>query len=349
MSNFAFISSNVEKINSTSALLAEAKTVLETIKPIEQRTQAALDTIVNSQAKFAELEALKTTLLELKRSLENISTTGLITDTKVSTTQTYSSKKIEDLVSNAKTTLAADIKSKTDSLTTIMNNQKQSITTLDSKISSTQSNLNNLTSSVSGALEQKANKTTFNTFVAKITDDLNLKANKNDVPSVTSLEATFLKKTDKIDAYTKKENDKKFALKDDLPPLATETKAGITKLKNSITAKQEDAAVTEKAVSEFVAASQNGLGVGQTWQEVTSQRRFGETYTNTTGKPIYIQVNINNAANVMFCVEINSIKIEHNEDYRCVMNYIIPPNATYKVYSQNGATNYVYTKWYELR
>ncbi len=130
---------------------------------------------------------------------------------------------------------------------------------------------------------------------------------------------------------------------------ATETKAGITKLKNSINAKQADVAVTEKAVSEFVAASQNGLGVGQTWQEVTSQRRFGETYTNTTGKPIYIQVNINNAANVMFWVEINNIKIEHNEDYRCVMNYIIPPNATYKVYSQNGSTSYAYTKWYELR
>ena len=132
--------------------------------------------------------------------------------------------------------------------------------------------------------------------------------------------------------------------------LATEAKAGITKLKNAITAKQEDAAVTEKAVSDFVEQhTPPSLGINQTWQEVTSQRRFGETYTNTTGKPIYIQVNINNAANVMFWVEINSIKIEHNEDYRCVMNYIIPPNATYKVYSQNGATNYVYTKWYELR
>ena len=34
--------------------------------------------------------------------------------------------------------------------------------------------------------------------------------------------------------------------------LATETKAGITKLKNSITAKQEDAAVTEKAVVDYI-------------------------------------------------------------------------------------------------
>ena len=132
--------------------------------------------------------------------------------------------------------------------------------------------------------------------------------------------------------------------------LATETKAGIVKLKNAITAKQEDAAVTEKAISDFIQShTPPSLGVGQTWQEVTNQRRMNETYTNTTGKPIYIQVNINNAANVMFWVEINGLKIEHNEDYRCVMNYIIPPNATYKVYSQNGATNYVYTKWYELR
>ena len=147
LSNFAFISDNVEKINSTSALLAEAKTILETIKPIEQRTQAALDTIANSQAKFAELEALKTTLLELKKSLESITTTGLITDTKVSAFQTYSSKKIEDLVSNAKTTLTADI-----------NNQQQSITTLDSKINSVQSNVNSLGLGVSSALSQKIDK-----------------------------------------------------------------------------------------------------------------------------------------------------------------------------------------------
>ena len=198
LSNFAFITSNVEKINSVSALLAEAKNVIETIKPIEQRTQAILNTIANSQAKFDELDALKARLLELKRSLENITTTGLISDNTISEITTYSSKKVEDLVSNAKITLAADIKSKTDSLTTVMNNQNQYITNLDSKINS----------SVLGALEQKADKTTFNTFVAKTTDDLNLKANKNDVPSVTYLEATFLKKTD---AYTKVESDSKFA------------------------------------------------------------------------------------------------------------------------------------------
>lgn len=43
-----------------------------------------------------------------------------------------------------------------------------------------------------------------------------------------------------------------FLEKTELPTLATETKAGITKLKNSITAKQEDVAVTEKAVSDAI-------------------------------------------------------------------------------------------------
>lgn len=129
---------------------------------------------------------------------------------------------------------------------------------------------------------------------------------------------------------------------------ATEAKAGITKLKNGITGKAEDVAVTEKAVSDAIEANKS-IGIDQAWQDVTSQRRLNETYTNTTGKPIYVQVNINNAGNVLFTFKINNTEIEHNEDYRCVMNYIIPPNATYKVYSQNGATNYVYTKWYELR
>ena len=349
LNNFAFISDNVEKINSVSALLTEAKNVLETIKPIEQRTQAALNTIANSQAKFDELEALKATLLELKRSLESINTTGLISDNTISETTTYSSKKVEDLVSDTKITLAADIKSKTDSLTTIMNNQKQSITTLDSKINSTQSNLNNLTSSVSGALEQKADKTTFNTFVAKTTNDLNLKANKNDVPSVTSLEATFLKKTDKIDAYTKKESDEKFAPKNSLPELATEAKAGIAKLKNIINAKQTDAAVTEKAVSDLVEANK-GLGVDQTWQDMKSQRQNGVIYTNTTGRAIMILVSEQQSSSSQTCeLEINGTKVLKNVSYGafdgCIISALIPAGATYKVIYKN----YPPLEWQELR
>ena len=52
--------------------------------------------------------------------------------------------------------------------------------------------------------------------------------------------------------------DDKFALITSLPELATETKAGIAKLKNVINAKQTDTAVTEKAVSDLVETKING-------------------------------------------------------------------------------------------
>ena len=515
LSNFDFIASNVEKINSTSSLLAEAQAILETIEPMEQRAQVTLNTIANSQAKFDELDALKTSLLELKRSLENINIVGLISDNTIGETTTYSSKKVEDLVSNTKTTLTADIKSKTDSLTTIVNNQKQSIITLDNKINTTQGNLNNFASSVSGALEQKANKTTFDTFATNVTNDLNNKANKNDVPSVTTLEATFIKKTDKIDAYNKRESDERYTQKSDVTdgvkigsyllwssqsvtpagfltcdgrslkkseyaelfavigytyggsgddfnipnfsdgkfmrsiggnaaalgtaqqdairniqgelrigdgtgicttsssasgaftkgntrysalPLtggsesysmlfsasrvvptanenrpyntavvvlikakevkepsanqidksiyATETKAGIAKLKNSITAKQEDAAVTEKAVSNAIEAMKS-IGVDQTWQDVWAQRELNTYYPNVSKRPIYVCISFEAAAiDIAVSAVVDDIIVETADldNYTHTgFSFIVPAGSKYKLATLSN-TNYKKTQ-----
>ena len=38
----------------------------------------------------------------------------------------------------------------------------------------------------------------------------------------------------------------------------------------------------------FSWATSGGIGVGQTWTDVTASRAFSVTYTNTTGKPIKI-------------------------------------------------------------
>ena len=89
------------------------------------------------KGKQTELNALKSSLEALKGGLEKLEITGVVNDTDSNTNQTYSSKKIEGLIEGAKTTLANDIKSKTDSLT---------------------SSLNNLSFSTLTALEQKANK-----------------------------------------------------------------------------------------------------------------------------------------------------------------------------------------------
>lgn len=129
--------------------------------------------------------------------------------------------------------------------------------------------------------------------------------------------------------------------------LATEAKSGIVKLKNAITAKQEDAAVTEKAVSDAIEANK-GLGIEQEYKNVTSQRNMNEIYENTTDKPIYIYLLINNAYKVNFDVLINNKKIiTHDEPDRCIINFIVPPKATYKIIP--NSTQYAIVYWDELR
>ncbi|OSQ23558.1 hypothetical protein CCON61_08310 [Campylobacter concisus] len=163
-------------------------------------------------------------------------------------------------------------------------------------------------------------------------------------------DATFLKKTDKIDAYTKAESDDKFVAKTDK---ATETKAGITKLKNSITAQQEDAAVTEKAVSDFVAASQSGLGIGQTWQDVKDQRQAGVTYTNTTGRPIMVCIEATMNYGTATCpIFVDGIKVGEVWEHHAVnkvdnITFIVPNGSTYKADLTIGINTI--SIWSELR
>ncbi|MDU2008915.1 MAG: tail fiber protein [Campylobacter concisus] len=251
LSNFAFIANNVEKINSVSGLLTEAKNVLETIKPIERRTQAVLDTIANSQAKFDELDALKATLLELKRSLENINTTGLINDTSVSITTTYSSTKISTLTqgllretdasenntggkivrrSAAGNIYAtniyineptkAEVATIKNSLATdkwrflVRNSDEGILKSMSIKDFMAGQEVDAYTRSQSDAkYELKSTAYTKNESDAKYLR----KEDKIDAYSKIECNATFLKKTDKIDSYSKTESDTRYALKVNIP------------------------------------------------------------------------------------------------------------------------------------
>ena len=190
----------------------------------------------------------------------------------------------------------------------------------------------------------------FRLQIANANESIILKVDNNVVLATRKWsENQFLKKTDKIDAYTKKESDKKFAPKDDLPPLATETKAGITKLKNSITAKQEDVAVTEKAVSDLMDINKS-IGIDQTWQDMKGQRQNGVIYTNTTGRAIMILVSEQQSSSSQTCeLEINGKRVLKNVSYGtadgCIISALIPAGATYKVIYKN----YPPLEWQELR
>ena len=205
-------------------------------------------------------------------------------------------------------------------------------------------------------------------YVAK-SQNINKKPSENKeiwhvIASEEWCEQTFLKKDDKIDAYTKRESDDKFAPKTSLPSLATETKEGITKLKNAITAKAEDVAVTEKALVEFVQShTPPALGVEQTWQDVTSKRDTNITYTNTTEKPIMVMISGEPRIEGDLFIFVNGAKIFTQElDATSVtsLSFIVPPKATYRAeaYYGNGSStrrsfsdifNPNYKLWAELK
>ena len=128
--------------------------------------------------------------------------------------------------------------------------------------------------------------------------------------------------------------------------LATETKAGITKLKNAITAKQEDAAVTEKAVSNIV------FGIGQTYTNVKDVKRINENYENTTGKPILVIVSVYAQTQSYIIANVNDVVVggigtgAGGQYVNTLMSFIVPPGARYKLTSMYNAT---IESWFELR
>ncbi|ALF47763.1 phage tail protein [Campylobacter concisus] len=116
--------------------------------------------------------------------------------------------------------------------------------------------------------------------------------------------------------------------------LATEAKAGITKLKNAITAKQEDAALTEKAVSVAIEANKS-IGIGQTYQDVWAQRELNTYYPNTTGRPIMVDFNLESTSgSYIFHIVVDDVvvrKIQSERLYFVDAQFIVPAGSKYKI------------------
>jgi hypothetical protein len=101
------------------------------------------------------------------------------------------------------------------------------------------------------------------------------------------------------------------------------------------------------------AVSGGGLGVGQTWQDLTCCRAFGTTYTNTTGKPISVMVTTNmgqyhNVYAVVGGVVAAYTHMGTTPGYTAMpsITFIVPPSASYYVTSSYSPT---ITYWSELR
>ncbi len=97
------------------------------------------------------------------------------------------------------------------------------------------------------------------------------------------------------------------------------------------------------------------FGIGQTWQDVTASRSGGVTYTNTTGKPIQISINIKSTSSSISRanITVNGTTIADSGAYVTstalsiagLHGIIIPNSATYSL----STTNCSLDEWHELR
>lgn len=94
------------------------------------------------------------------------------------------------------------------------------------------------------------------------------------------------------------------------------------------------------------------IGINQTWQDVTSSRSSGVTYTNTTGKPIFIFIKgiTGTGSNISLTINGIAIGIFSTAGTGVLIDlplpFVIPNGATYSCTSAPGAT---INKWLELR
>ena len=96
------------------------------------------------------------------------------------------------------------------------------------------------------------------------------------------------------------------------------------------------------------------LGYSQTWQDMTASRVLWTTYTNTTGKPISIQIiwgaPVNWASNATLIVDGIEIDYYTTNAYNGTLRWIISPWSTYRVIGSNWSFNlWSPYGWKELR
>ena len=272
--------------------------------------------------KFEQQQALLQSMQKLKAEIEALLKSGIIDDTAEKTTTTYSSKKISEL-----------LKLKTDK--TDLDSLKN---TVGGKLGKDEQAADSAKLGGSPASDY-ASKTEINTLKTNLTNKLGKNEQAADSLKLGGLAADKYAKTEDIPAS---------------PQAATETEAGIVKLKNSITGSLSDTAVSEKAAKEYMDKNAS-IGIGQTWQDVTAQRQIGVTYTNTTGRPIALSVTLQagglgGAVDIKLSVNGEIVSQQYlsgaNSTPTLSTFWILRAGDTYSLTVQSSGSIF---KWLELR
>lgn len=95
------------------------------------------------------------------------------------------------------------------------------------------------------------------------------------------------------------------------------------------------------------------VGYGQTWQNVTGSRALATVYTNSTGKPIQLSVQLSVSAGGAGGLKINGTLVAESgqtgaNSQAFGFQHVIPNGATYEVYQVNAPAISI-PRWWELR
>ena len=107
-------------------------------------------------------------------------------------------------------------------------------------------------------------------------------------------------------------------------PAATTSIKGAVVLNNTLTSTSTTQALT---AAQGKMLNDQAFGVGQTWQNLTSSRASGVTYTNSTGKPILVVVNTYAGTSIVDGVTLRYIGADVEGDW----SFIVPSGSTYSV------------------
>jgi hypothetical protein len=100
------------------------------------------------------------------------------------------------------------------------------------------------------------------------------------------------------------------------------------------------------------AAPAASIGIGQTWQNVTGSRSLGTTYTNSTGKPIFVYIVVSLSGNGDTVLTLNGVTLDGPASSAggtvyTPCSFIVPNGNTYNLTATGGTVGV--TAWGELR
>ena len=129
---------------------------------------------------------------------------------------------------------------------------------------------------------------------------------------------------------------------------------GTSALSGNLVAPSTSGNVLTSNGTTWTSAAPAGIGVGQTWQDVTGSRAAGTTYTNATGKPIFISVSGGGQPNNgTMTLTVDGVLLGQqgfqsiaSGRSNATMTAIVPNGSTYRADNYSG---WSLVSWAELR